>query len=132
MDDTLPLLTAYLAYSSPIIIVLLWARLTSLESVKSLMLLYAKAHFVAITFVFVYSFLLDVLCDGSSLKGFVRCTLVPLQMANLTLPIFLIALAGLAAVGLFVLIYCGAKELRKNKVTNTDLKARKAFQPFDI
>lgn len=117
MTDALPLLTAYLAYSSPIIIALLWARLTSLGSVKRLMLLYAKIHLAAITFVFVYSFVIDALCDGSSLKGYVRCSFVPFQVANLTLPVTMIALAGLAAFALFVLIYCGAKELRKSKIT---------------
>ncbi|MEM6408305.1 MAG: hypothetical protein AAF700_07780 [Pseudomonadota bacterium] len=116
MNDTLPLLTAYLVYNSPIIIALVWARFTSLEPVKRLMLLYAKVQFAAITFVFVYSFLIDALCDGSALKGYGRCTLVPLQVANLTLLIILIALAGLAAFGLFLLIYCGVKELRKSKV----------------
>lgn len=117
MGNTLPILTAYLAYGSPIIIALFWARLTSLGSVKRSTLFYAKIHFAAITFVFVYSIVIDTLCDGGSLKGYVRCSLIPLQVANLTLPIITIALAGLAAFALFVLIHCGAKELRKSKIT---------------
>lgn len=117
MNDTLPLLAAYLAYNSPIVIALLWAKFTSLAAVTRLMLFYAKFHFAAITFVFLYSFAIDGLCDGSSLKGYTRCTVVPLDVANLTLPITLITLAGLAVFAVCVVTYCGAKELRKSKIT---------------
>ena len=115
MNDTLPHLIAYLAYISPMIIALLWANLTSLGSVKRLMLYYAKAHFAGISFVFLYSFVIGSLCDGSSLKGYVRCAIVPLEIANLTFAILFVVLAALVTFALVAVLWCGVLELRKSK-----------------
>lgn len=115
MNGMLTMLTAYFVYNLPIAAALMWVKFTSLKTVKRTLLFYAKVHFATISFMFLYSLAIDWLCDGSALKGYVRCSIVPLPVANVTLTILIFALVGLAAFALVVVIFCATKEFRKSK-----------------
>lgn len=106
---------AFLTLNSPILIALLWAKFTSLGEVRRLMLFYAKLHFAVVAFILLYSLSIDWLCDGDAVKGYRRCSIVPVELANLTLPIGFYGLAGLAALAIGFVVYCGVKEFRRHK-----------------
>ena len=110
-----PVLTTYLIYNAPILVAFLWAALTSLQPVVRLLMFYAKVHFITVTLLFAHGQLVDWLCLGSVLKGYVRRDVIPVGLANLTWLIFLVSLACLAVFALFVVIICAARELGNRK-----------------
>lgn len=61
--------------------------------------------FVVISlFSFVYS--AEIFCEGSVLKGFVRCSLIPINIAGLVIPIYLLSVGVLVAWFLLATALC--------------------------
>ena len=111
MDDALPILTAYAAYISPAVIALVWSRFSSLPAVQRLMKFTAKTFSVVVTLMFLFSFSVDWLCDGSAVKGYSGCVFIPESVANLSLPFALLSTVALAILAFVVVIICVAREL---------------------
>ncbi len=56
------------------------------------MLLSAKLFAMVVISLFLYISFLEVLCSRSALKSYVQCNLIPVPLANLVLPLFLLSM----------------------------------------
>ena len=113
MDDLLPLLASYATFMSPAGLALVLSKFTAIPRVKQLLRLTATIIVLVITSLFIFSFSTDTLCDGTGLKGYVRCNIIPTYIANLSIPIYLLSLGALAIWTLGVVIICAALEFGK-------------------
>ena len=118
MDDVLPILTAYAAYITPAAIALTWSRFSKLPAVQKLMMLTAKTILVVVTSMFLFTFLVDWLCDGDAAKGHYNCAVFPGSVANLSLPIVLLSTVALAALAFVVVVISIVREFASRSKRN--------------
>jgi len=113
LENALPAITAFAAYTSPAVAALVWAAFSTIPRVKRLMYRTAKLFIVVIVMLFFYSYVAEYLCSGSALKGFTRCAVIPVIIANLVIPVSLLLMGLLAAWTLVAVVICGRAEFGK-------------------
>lgn len=97
MPEIFSAIVAFATHVSPAIVALVWARLSSVPRVKTLMIIAAKLIVITFTSVFLFGYAAEALCDGSALKGFSRCTLIPVGVARLSFPFYILSIYAVAA-----------------------------------
>ncbi|WP_205387831.1 hypothetical protein [Pseudosulfitobacter sp. DSM 107133] len=111
LKDLLPAITAFAVHISPAIAALAWAHFSTVSRVKVVMKLTAKLVTLVVISLFIYLYLAETLCDGSAVKGFVRCSFFPASIANLSVPIYLLSVTALGVWCLVVTAICGWAEI---------------------
>ncbi len=75
--------------------------------------MFLSAKLVALVVIAVFSFvyLSGALCRGSALKGYVQCDFIPLPLANLALPLYLLSMAVLMLWCIAIVVICVSAEM---------------------
>lgn len=83
------------------------------------MTLTAELVILVVILLFSFTYSAEALCDGSALKGFIRCSLIPIAIANLVIPVYLLSVGVLAAWCLVATTICGWAELTAIRERNS-------------
>ena len=110
MEDYLPAITAFIVYVSPVGFALAWARFSAVSRVRRSMIRNAKVVVITISALFLLNYSAEFLCDGSVIKGFVRCAFFPLFLAKLVMPISLFSIGAIAAWLMWSIVVSGWAE----------------------
>lgn len=106
-----PVIAALAVHLSPALVASCWAAFSKVPRVKSLMILTAKIVVLAVILLFSFMYLTEYLCEGSALKGYGRCSLIPVSIARLSIPIYLISVGVVLAWFLVAIALCIRAEL---------------------
>lgn len=113
-------MAALAVYSSPAMVATCWAVFSKVPRVKRLMTLTAKINVLAVVVLFSFLYLTDFLCDGSALKGYLRCSLIPDLIANFAVLIFLIMVGVFSVWFLVAISLCIWAEFAAIRERNVD------------
>ncbi|MDW3181351.1 hypothetical protein [Roseobacter sp.] len=118
MGDVLPAITAFAVHVLPAVVAVFWAIFSTVLRVKYLMTITAKIFVLVVILLFLFMYSAEALCDGSGIKGFTRCSLIPVTIANLSLPVYLLSVGALVMWCLVAIVICGwaeFAEIRKRR-----------------
>ncbi|WP_163025867.1 hypothetical protein [Chachezhania antarctica] len=120
LEDLLPASMSFLVHISPAIVALAWPRFSIVPRVKSVMKLTAVLVASVVISLFLFIGSAETLCAGSALKGYNQCSLIPVYIANLVSPVYLLSMAVIAVWCLVVTAKCCWAEFEVLK--NRDFK----------
>ncbi|MCA1288381.1 hypothetical protein [Salipiger bermudensis] len=118
MEDVLLTIASFAVHVSPALVASIWATFSTVPHVKSLMTLTAKLFVFVVISLFSFAYAAEISCEGSALKGFVRCSLIPINIAGLVIPIYLLSVGVLVAWFLLATALCIRAEFAALKEAN--------------
>ena len=108
--DLIYVTAVFAVYVSPALVAFVWAYLSKIRWVKRALISTAKLVVLVFIFLFLISYSAEYLCDGSVVKGFTQCSVIPTMGANFVGPVITLSICGLIVRGLVVVVRCGWAE----------------------
>ncbi len=111
MEALLPEVAAFAVHISPALLAVIWAVFSPVRRVKRLLLLAAKVVVLTVIALFLFLYSLEILCDGSALKGYVRCSLIPVAVASHALSVYLLSMGAVGMWCIVTVVICIGAEI---------------------